>query len=213
MIKPYYEEENITIYNGDCLEVMKELEPVNLCLTDIPFNVNWKYGVYNDNLTLEEYAENCLKWFTTISETCKRAVIKIPNKFSYLVLPIFEKALGYLWTVIQYSPNTTSHGAFNLNLYTQYLISKGEGKTPKTDFFINTKNNIETNHPAEMPTMPIKKLLNMFTDENDTILDPFLGSGTTARACKDLGRKCIGIEISKEYCDIAVRRLGQEVLF
>jgi len=43
------------------------------------------------------------------------------------------------------------------------------------------------------------------------VLDPFLGSGTTARACKDLGRKCIGIEISKKYCDIAIKRLGQEV--
>lgn len=126
-------------------------------------------------------------------------------------MPVFEKALGYLWTVIQYSPNTTSHGAFNLNLYTQYLVSNGDGKTPKTDFFINTKNNIETNHPAEMPTMPIKKLLNMFTDENDLVLDPFLGSGTTAKACKELQRKCIGIEINKDYIDIAIKRLGQEV--
>lgn len=56
---------------------------------------------------------------------------------------------------------------------------------------------------------PFKRLSN----EGATILDPFLGSGTTARACKDLGRKYIGIEIEKKYCDIAVQRLGQEVLF
>ncbi len=68
-------------------------------------------------------------------------------------------------------------------------------------------------HPTQKPTSLIRRIIIASSDKTDTILDPFLGSGTTARACKDLGRKCIGIEISKEYCDIAVKRLGQEVLF
>ena len=66
-------------------------------------------------------------------------------------------------------------------------------------------------HPAEFPIGLPNRVIEIYTNEGDTILDPFLGSGTTARACKDLGRKCIGIEISKKYCDIAVKRLGQEV--
>jgi hypothetical protein len=67
------------------------------------------------------------------------------------------------------------------------------------------------NHPNEKPLNIMKRLIQPF-DSNDIILDPFLGSGTTAVAAKELGRKFIGIEICEEYCAIAVKRLRQGVL-
>jgi len=65
-----------------------------------------------------------------------------------------------------------------------------------------------TEHPTQKPLKLIEKLLNIHSNKNDVVLDPFLGSGTTAVACKLLNRNYIGIEISEKYCDIARRRLS-----
>jgi DNA modification methylase len=66
-------------------------------------------------------------------------------------------------------------------------------------------------HPTQKPLPLIKWCINL-AEPIETILDPFMGSGTTLRAAKDLGRKAIGIEIEKKYCDIAIERLRQGVL-
>jgi len=67
-------------------------------------------------------------------------------------------------------------------------------------------------HPTTKPIMLMSDLCQVSSNAGDTILDPFLGSGTTLRAAKDLGRKAIGIEIEERYCEIAAKRLAQEVL-
>ena len=68
-------------------------------------------------------------------------------------------------------------------------------------------------HPTQKPRELIIKILQDWSKDTDIILDPFLGSGTTAVACKQLGRRFIGIEISPKYCEIAERRLAQDYLF
>jgi DNA modification methylase len=83
----------------------------------------------------------------------------------------------------------------------------------RTGVFIYNKNSGGRHeHPTMKPEPLIKELVSLFSDVGDLILDPFVGSGTTLRAAKDLGRKAIGIEIEEKYCEIAARRMAQEVL-
>jgi site-specific DNA-methyltransferase (adenine-specific) len=67
-------------------------------------------------------------------------------------------------------------------------------------------------HPTQKSLELFKWCLEKYSQPNDLILDPFLGSGTTARACKDLGRRFIGIELEEKYCQIAEERLKQSVM-
>jgi site-specific DNA-methyltransferase (adenine-specific) len=67
-------------------------------------------------------------------------------------------------------------------------------------------------HPCPKPLKAWRRLLNNISQPEQTVLDPFMGSGTTLRTAKDLGRKAIGIEIEERYCEIAAKRLAQDVL-
>jgi site-specific DNA-methyltransferase (adenine-specific) len=88
----------------------------------------------------------------------------------------------------------------------------GNLKHPKSIISISKTHPSKSQHPTEKPEELIELLIKTYTNEGDLILDPFLGSGTTAVACKALKRNFIGIEISPEYCEIARQRLRQGVL-
>lgn len=76
----------------------------------------------------------------------------------------------------------------------------------------NQKDKKDFNHPTIKPLELVKRHLLNTTQKGDTILDPFLGSGTTALACKLLERNCIGFEINEEYYKTAIARLEGKIL-
>ncbi|KKN75619.1 hypothetical protein LCGC14_0378570 [marine sediment metagenome] len=88
------------------------------------------------------------------------------------------------------------------------LIS--DERVPSSVQYFNTETG--GSHPTRKPLALFKYLTLTYSNEGETVLDPFMGSGTTLKAAKDLGRKAIGIEIEERYCEIAANRLAQEVL-
>lgn len=113
----------------------------------------------------------------------------------------------------QYSGDRPGMGYESIVFMHQPGASKWNGGGRHGVFVFNKNDGAGSNpHPTTKPSLLMRELVRLFTDEGETILDPFMGSGTTLRAAKDLGRKAIGIEIEEKYCEIAAKRMAQEVL-
>ncbi len=205
--------EKNNIYCMDCLEGIKKLdsESVDLILTDPPYGLN-KEGIKNDfDLSL----------FYNILPECYRVLKKdsfFITFFSIKFLPELFKnnPFTYYWQIILYCPNGSVRSSIGYTKFMSVVIfKKGNPKIEKAnkDIFIDTPGRrIEPeegyiNHPTPKPTKFIKEILEMFSKEGNLILDPFIGSGSTAVACQDLNRNFIGFEIDKEYCELANKRL------
>jgi site-specific DNA-methyltransferase (adenine-specific) len=215
-MKPYYEEPGITIYHGDCRKVLPHLPKVDLVLTDPPYNaknIGPNHRVYEGTvmqLPEKEYAKFCSDWFNA-SQNSSRIVFTpgIANTHYY---PQPK------WQICWHKPAAVSFnrmGGFNA---WEPIFIYGEIRKVRLgqDYVLrNTMNfskGAEKNHPCPKPLSLWLFILEKFSSDTETVLDPFMGSGTTLRAAKDLGRKAIGIEIEEKYVEIAIKRLQQEVL-
>lgn len=217
-----------TIIQGDCLEVMKNIpdKSVDLVIADPPYGVNYDGGVTNDikreKLVNDDTADLYQKIYPEIYRILKddgTAYIFYASGYEKEVFPI--PLFSQYEVLIRFKTNAT-FGAANAR-YKQdyepilYLRKKGgskwRGNTKQRMVWFEKRNPKNIFHPTQKPIDVISRMILNSTDENDIILDPFLGSGTTAVACKQLNRNYIGIELSGEYCDIAKQRLAQEQLF
>lgn len=211
-----------TIIHGDCREVLPLLEPVDLVLTDPPYGINTKS---DGNGKLSPWADLCNAslFYETIWRELKRLLRDEGCLWSFLnwrSLVTFQKMSCDLQWPIE-----------SLLVWDKCWIGPGgtRGLRPSYEMvalFCGSVFSIENRgvydiqrfkwsgakefHPAEKPIDLLKWLLGL--SDGDTVLDPFLGSGTTLVACKLLGRRGIGIELEERYCEIAANRLRQEVL-
>lgn len=202
------------IYNIDCLKGFKELEDssVDCIVTDPPYGLS-RSDIEND--------ESLDLFYKSLQESHR--VLK-SNKFfitffSTKFLPrLFEKnPFNYFWQVVLYCPEGRVKSPVGYTKYMScFVFSKGKAKIKEKnkDIFEDTPGKMiepdegYIDHPTPKPKHFIKKLLKMFTEKGDLVLDPFIGSGSTAVACKQLERNYIGFEVKQEYFKIAKERLS-----
>lgn len=211
-----------TIYNEDCLETMADMpeKSVDLVFTSPPYNRerNDTYSHYND--TIKDYLDFLIRFTDESLRVSKSVIVNIQSNYYNKV--DLNKYIGHyaedinsthVWT----KENPMPASGNNITNAFEYFFFLGEPVKSNRTY---TKNHIHTSvnpdtdksHGAIMHIKVAKHFISTFTNENSVIYDPFMGLGTTARACKDLGRKYIGSEISEEYCKLARKRLAQEVL-
>lgn len=227
---PYYQDSAVTIYHKDCREILPLLIPasVDLVLTDPPFKVSQKYGggVDADNLMAVSSIITVLPQLSKVLKESRFAFLFYDNR----ILPfLFDAIKGttfvYRKQLFLYRRwgnanrwvgwmQTTDPICVFVNGYEKpFVPAITEERTCHHDCYIKEgPEDYDSGHPAQKPIDLCADIISWCSSAGEIVLDPFMGSGTTLRAAKDLGRKAIGIEIEERYCEIAALRMSQEVL-
>lgn len=201
------------IYNMDCLEGMKQMRTgeVHLAFADPPYNVGKDYGNgYNDEQDKIKYLKWCKEWFNEL-ERVSDLVLITPGVVNYLDWIIKIKRPKGIYC--HYKSNTRGPSPFRGFARWEPILVYGKlskRHQPSGDgcnISITYQRDIGKLHPAPKSEKLLIHLIKEFSNEGNIVLDPFIGSGTTAIAAKKLGRNFIGFETNPEYVELANRRL------
>jgi len=207
---PYKRREIIgdcTLYLGDCLEVMPTLGKVDAVVTDPPYGLNINYASFED--TPEAVQALASLWLPAARQISKR-VCFTPGIGSDRFYPApdhiacwFMEAGGYRcsWGFGMWQPIL----CYGKDPY----LAKGKGARPDVIRTNHFGLNEDFDHPCPKPIAVWVKFIARFSLVAETVLDPFMGSGTTGVACVKLGRRFIGIELDEGYFDIACKRIDE----
>jgi len=208
-MKPYYESGGITIYHGDARSFVYEAES-DVLVTDPPYGISYKSGSRRNTLadSIEGDMDTSLRdWVCTIGlPTICFGTWKVPPPAGTRETLVWDKgpALGMGALDIPWKRSWEEI----------YILGRGfHGRRDGAVLRFSPVQSMACNgrmHPHQKPVELMAYLISRCPD--GVILDPFMGSGSTLRAAKDLHRECIGIELDEAYCEIAAKRLGQEVL-
>lgn len=203
------------IAQGDCLDLMRQLsdKSVDLIVTDPPYgkkadkgtngfgsSKNRRYrGGWDTKIPPKEV-------FDEMFRVAKNLVIFGGNYFCHQLPPsncwIFWDKKGDIAFQNPFADGELIYTTFKKPV--KKVVFKQQG------FITDSKD--ERYHPTQKPSELVQKLIEMFSEEGDTILDPFIGSGTTAIAAIRSGRHFIGFELDPDFCQVAEKRIEHEKL-
>ena len=211
VIQPYYSDALITLYNADYRDVIDSLPPIQTVVTDPPFNAGKEFD--NDNMSELDFRAFCNEFTLNMYKLKPQNILVEVGKNDKIMRQELERYFEYEYAINLNYTNSMRNGKIGYSNYGLVLWFGNNGKCynrykDRLDSELhNTK--AEFNHPSPKEVNHYKRLVNMFTDNGGAVFEPFAGGGTTLLAARLNGRKAIGCEISKEYCDIIVKRLSQ----
>jgi DNA modification methylase len=210
-MRPYYQDSHVSIFHGDCREIVPQLGRFDLLLTDPPYGINENskkvasrenlaapinYGEFNwDKEPIDQLFLNTLIGNATYSCVFGGNYYTLPPCKGPL---IWDKENGKS----DFADGEMAWNNYGIALRIKRHLWNGMIRKNREDRF----------HPTQKPIEIITWAISLCPIDAKHILDPFVGSGTTLRAAKDLNRKAVGIEIEERYCEIAAERMLQEVI-
>lgn len=204
----YYQDQHITLYHGDCREILPTLGRFDLLLTDPP------YGIGKDGQKPSTGGHGGRKAYDLLGWDAERPA-------PWVLMMMLEHAEKHIIWGGNYFADVLPPTGKWLVWDKGQRINQSDGELAYTSMGgalrICTMNRFElmldgAEHPTQKPLKLIKWSIEQ-AGEVKTVVDPYAGSGTTGRAAKDMGMQCVMIEKEEQYCEVAAKRMAQEVLF
>ena len=235
---PYYQDDHCTIYHGDTLDTLAELEiSIDALVTDPPYasgsrleaaksssGAMLRAGRFHDRpIELDQMTTTGFVWLMRAVGQAVRPML--PDGGSLLSFIDWRQ-----WPNLVGALETCNYRVQGMVVWDKGSMGLGNGFRAQHELVCHAAKGVPTihdkgcgnvithkrvepvDHPSPKPESLMGRLIEVVSPVGGTVLDPFMGSGTTLRAAKDLGRKAIGIEIEERYCEIAAKRLAQGVL-
>lgn len=222
------------LIHGDCTKILPDIrhelfkkQQKYIIVTDPPFNVGYKYNTYKDRMSEEDYREMLYEIFCW--DSAPSVVVHYPEQLYQLAVDMGRPPARVVSWVYNTNNRRQHRDIAFFGIYPDFkrvlqphknpndkriqrLVANGSLGTPIYDWWnINIVKNTskeKTAHPCQMPLSVMQNVIGILPDDY-IIIDPFMGSGTTGVACRQLNRKFIGIELDKEYYDIACKRISE----
>lgn len=212
-MKPYYQDDFVTLYHGDCREVT-EWQHLNILITDPPYGISWTISEYNGGRKHDGIANDA-------STEARDYVLGQWGSIKPGIVfgsPILPPHFGTKQTLVWRKPADSgfmgSIAGWRRDWEAIYLLGNWPNASAERSGVIESSGgmaNYLNGHPHAKPVGLIERLIR--TAPGGSIADPFAGSGTTLMAAKMQGRRAIGVELEERYCEIAAKRLAQDTLF
>jgi len=214
-LRPYFDDGIVTIYHGDCAVIAPQLDAFDLLCTDPPYGIgearNKRAGKRPGRAAVASRDYGSASWDDVPPASWLLDMLRARSRYqcifggNYFALPPSSA-----WLVWDKENGENDYADCEL-AWTNYGIALRR-KRHRWHGMLR-EGNEERYHPTQKPLAVMSWAIGLCPEKPSMVLDPFAGSGTTLRACKDLGIRAIGIEAEERYCEIAAQRMSQQILF